>query len=577
MLVATLKRRLGSAITDLLLQMRNLMLAKRTWRVAAFLAGGMSVLVSGRPLICQERLTFIGVALDMETREADRKLQDYLSRKAEVSFAPEELEYERVVDRLANWKKGDGFFVARATPYVYVVAEMLGADFEILATYVSAATDATTYHAYFVVNRKEFPSAKPDLVDVLHFLERRSDRARFAYHNQFSTSSYFLPSLYFRSHKIFHMPESTESLIAISSERISENSSTKLVEMVASGEADLAAVWDGTMSKFDTVRAGDARQAAASRVYFVQLPTPLPNDLLVCSASLDPQIKERLRSAAAGMSPDQIGVGDFRTWQSVREATDARLALGDLRWLARERVPAVTVDIRLQPKADAPRPPVALIDAARQAVRLSGTEFVLFDGDFHEHIDFAWTLEPIHDGAVVLHSSIPGSDIPEQRFQISFRDPEDLTRRIVALIQARLHRIRYVWSYSGTKPMIIRDMAFSLPAGTVVQVQKISWLDPERNKFRAGPIFDARLSDSGFFRYELDPDDFSNSGEQFAGFDAMSNTAYRVILLRSSEERRIFRILTGIFLGLLLVSAAAAIVDLRRRHPLFSARGVESA
>ncbi len=29
----------------------------------------------------QERVAFIGVALDMETRQADRKLQDYLERK----------------------------------------------------------------------------------------------------------------------------------------------------------------------------------------------------------------------------------------------------------------------------------------------------------------------------------------------------------------------------------------------------------------------------------------------------------------------------------------------------------------
>lgn len=535
----------------------------RDTAVRSILLAGILSSVLAPHAFPQERITFVGVALDMETRLADRKLQDYLTQKANVAFAPEELEYGTVIARLANWKKEEGYFLARTTPYVYVAAEMLGADFETLATYISTDTGRSTYHSYFVVNRKDFP-AEPNLFDVIRFMQRKPERAKFIYHNQFSTSSFFLPSLYFRSNKIFQMPESTESLIAISAERIQENSSSKLVEMVANGQADLAAVWDGTKGKFELGRSGDLYERFGKQVYFVQLPTALPNDLLVCSASLDSQIKDRLRAAIQHMSADEMGVGDFKTWQAIQVATDARLALADLRWLAKERIPPVTVEIRMKAGIPMTTGNLALKEAAIQAVRLSGTELVLYDADFHEHIDVTWTMEPIHDGAVVLRCAIPGSDIPDQLFRISFGDTEDLTKRIVSLIQSRMHRIRYVWSYSGNTPIIIRDIAFSLRAGTTVKVQKISWLDPERNKFRAGPFFSAKIRDSGYYRYELDPDDFARSGEIIADFDAMSNSSYRVVLLRPSDERPLFRILTGILLMLAVGAAIGAIVDLVR-------------
>ncbi|MEW6366228.1 MAG: PhnD/SsuA/transferrin family substrate-binding protein [Acidobacteriota bacterium] len=511
----------------------------------------------------QERLSFVCVALDVETRQADKKLQEYLYQKAGVSFAPEELEYERVVDRLTHWRDEDGAYVARVTPYVYVLAEMLGAEFEPLATYLSPTTHARTYHAYFVVNRKDF-AAQPSLADVVRLLGERKDRAKFIYHSQFSTSSFFLPSLYFRRNRIYEMPESTESLIAIATERIPENSSSKLVEHVARGEADLAAVWDGSKTKFDSEHGGALYEEFGKKVYFVQLPTTLPNDLLLCSSSLDQAAKARLREAIRKMKQDEIDIGDFLCWQVITEATDARQALADLRWLARERIPPVTVEIRLRTSNPDASSPSQLTDAARQAVRLAGTEFVLFDQDFHEHIDFTWTIEPIHDGAVVLHSSIPGSDIEDQVFRISFRDAEDLTRRLVSIVQSRLHRIRYVWSLSTGAPIVIRDMAFSLPPGSHVKVQKIAWLDPEKNKFRAGPVFNASIRSTGYYKYELDPEDFVQHGESLVGLDSMSNTAYRVILLRSARERLVFRVLTGVFLGLLVLAAIGLVWDLAR-------------
>jgi ABC-type phosphate/phosphonate transport system substrate-binding protein len=526
------------------------------FRQAAFLT--ILLLIFAVSSDAQRRLAFIGVSLDQETRQADRKLQEYLYRKAEVNFAPEELEYERVIDRLANWTPAEPYYVARVTPYVYVAAEMLGAHFEILATYVSVTTGHRTYYSYLVVNREDFPS-EPTLTDILRFLSRKN-RPRFIYHSTLSTSSFFVPSLYFRANKVFHMPESTESLIAVSSEKISENSSSKLVEMVADGQAELAAVWDGTKSKFEPGHPSGLFEQFGKKVYFVQLPTAIPNDLLVCSSSLDSEIKERTRKAISSMSTDEIKIGDFLTWQNIRDAADARAALASLRWFAREQVAPVTVEMRLEKtSADAQ----SILESARQAVRLSGTEFVPFDEDFHQQIDFVWTLEPIHDGAVLLRSSMPGSGIPDQTFQISFKDFQDLTRRIVSVIHSSLHRIRYVWPYGGNPPIVIRDMAFTLPPDSLVKIQKVSWLDPQKNNFRAGPITDAKIRESDFYKYELDVKDTSQIGDQSV-FDPMSNVSFRVFLLRVSKEGLLFRVLTIAFLTLLVAAAVGLVVDFRR-------------
>jgi hypothetical protein len=284
---------------------------------------------------------------------------------------------------------------------------------------------------------------------------------------------------------------------------------------------------------------------------------------LICSRSLDPALREGLRRAIRDMGPGEIGVGDFTTWQSIRDATDARLALAELRWLARERPAPVTVETRLAPGAEGQPGAAALLEAARQAVRLSGTELVLFDEDFHEHIDFTWTVEPIHDGAVRLRSSVPGADLDDQVFQLSFRDPEDLTKRIVSLVHSRLHRLRYVWPWSGSVPIVIRDTSFTLPVGTVVKVQKIAWLDPAKNKFRGGPVFDARIRLADYNKYELAPDSFP-AAEQITELDPLGNTAYRVLLPRAAQERRLFRALTVAFVALFVLAAVLVVVDLAR-------------
>lgn len=502
------------------------------------------------PAFGQERLAFIGVALDLETRQADKKLQDYLARNAQVGFAPEELEYEAVLKRLTRSGPGEPLFLARATPYVCVASEMLGADLEVLGTYVSAATNRTTYRSYFVVSRKQFPTA-PDLPALYAHLRKR--RARFVYHSPFSTSSFFLPSLYFRAQKLFDMRENTETLWAMDCVRIPENSSSRLVELVASGEADIAAVWDGTRNKLAGTPFGTA-------VHFIPMPMDLPNDLLVCSRALDPKVKDALRAAIRKMGPDEIASGDFRTWGIFEDLAEARKALADLRWQARELVAPVTVEVRMRKGSERLPSAPALLESVRQSVRLSATELVPYDRDFHEHVDYAWTLEPVHDGALVLRSAVPGFDEEEQVFRISFRSTDDLTQRVISLVHSRLHRIRSVWPYSAQPPIVIRDTAFSVPEGQLVKVQRITWLDPERDKFRAGPVFKARIDRSDYYRYELNGEDIKGGGGNAGALNPLGNESYRVLLANPPRERWLFRALTVAMVALLAAAALAAIL-----------------
>jgi len=518
-------------------------------------------LFTAMSLSAADRVTFVGVALDQETREADRRLQDYLQRSTAISFAPEELEYGQVIDRLAGWNPAAGIVIARTTPYVQVVSEMLGADMEILATYVSETTGQTTYHSYYVARKEDLPS-NPRPADVISLIAGASDRVRFTYHSLFSTSSFFVPSLHFRANGVFHMPESTESLAAIQVARADTNSSSHLVRAVADGEADLAAVWDGTRARFiDGATRDDSDVGRA--VTFVRLPSAIPNDLLVCSRSAPAELKESLRSAIRSMPAEEIAIGDFASWVEIGDASEARAALAHLRWLAREQVAPVTVDVR---QGRGSRSGTALMaEAARHAVRLSGTEFMLFDEDFHEHIDAVWTLDEIHDGAAKLTTSIPGTGIDDQVFPISFRDSQDLTRRIVGIAQERLHRIRYVWPYSGGQPIVIRDTTLAMPPGREAPVQRITWLDQERNSFRAGPIFGVTVKASSLFVHELLAEDFRRSGGIAADLDPMSNISYRVYQLRVMPSNKWYRIATGALVGLLILAAIATILASRRQ------------
>jgi ABC-type phosphate/phosphonate transport system substrate-binding protein len=473
------------------------------------------------------------------------------------------MEYEEAIHRLAGWTRGNQPYVARMTPYAYVAAEMLGADFDILATYNSKATTVTTYHSYFVVNRKNFSHPDPGLSDLLEFLRRGP--ARFVYHDRFSTSSYFLPSLYFRSQRIFttsEVPDPGDHIIRLQVAKDPGGSSSGLVEKVANGEADLAAVWDGTKQKFEHGPVGD-------RVYFIQLPDPVPNDLLVCSRWIPAAVADQLRKAIGSMNqndPGEIQTGDYRWWVDFKEADAARTALANLRRIAGQQRAPVTVQIQMAASDGASRGVTEYVEAARQAIRLSATEFVVYDEDSYNHKDVVWTLALAHPGAVDLKTEIVGSELPPQQFQISFTNSSDLAKRIGALIHSRMHRIRYIWPYEEKSPTIIRDVDFSVLPGTLLKARRITWLNPERNYFREGDLFDVSVKSADFYKFMLDDARFPTAAGAGWAQEPMSNVAYRVVLVRPAEEPFIFQALTAALVGLLAATAAACTLDIRRKE-----------
>jgi len=96
----------------------------------------------------QDEVTFITVDQnDDDTTRADDELRTYLEQGLDLpgrKFKRSPYTYEEVGRILVRWNSEglDGPYVARVTPYVYVAAEMLGADLEVLGTYESTATDS---------------------------------------------------------------------------------------------------------------------------------------------------------------------------------------------------------------------------------------------------------------------------------------------------------------------------------------------------------------------------------------------------------------------------------------------------
>jgi len=320
-------------------------------------------------------------------------------------------------------------------------------------------------------------------------------------------------------------------------------------------------VWSATKAAFEGTDSLEARYG--SKVYFIPLPTVLPNDLLVAPSSLDSATVARIREAIAGMGADAIDEGDFLTWRDLSDEAVAREALANLRSLAREPPAPAIVEVRRAPGSGGTIPDEYL-QAARQAIRLAGSEMVNFDPDFHAQQDYVWTLEPLHDGALVLRSHIVGSDIADQEFPLSFRDTEDLTRRIGEVLRTRLHRIRYVWPYRKSPPTVLRDVDFRLPVGSAVRVLTITWLDLRRNYYLQGPEFGAVVAHSDFYKFELTPDFVDANDRGAFGFSPMSNLSYRVVLPRTAHERPMFRVLTVALVLLLLSAGVAGALELRR-------------
>jgi hypothetical protein len=508
-------------------------------------------------------LTFISVDLNLNSAKsphADDKLVDYLTSQAPVKFTKEKsLNYENMIRRLLDWKSEDGAYLARVTPYAFVSASMLGADLEVLATYKNPA-GITIYHSYLVINRNVFPAlkdkpdSKPSLEQIVEHL--RDKPAQFIYHDKFSTSSYFLPTLFFRNNDIYSMPDASGSnLKAIHTEDINRDlpaesrlGSSELVKRVAADETKVAAVWDVTMK--------EASESEKKLVYFIPLPNELPNDLLVCFGKLDPATKKELRDSIRRMKDNQINQGDYKTWVPIEDANEARQAMGQLRHLAEQRPTAVTIKVENSQNSPISQ---SRLDYIKHAIRLSNTEFVPWDEDYHVNVDVDWRVETIHDGAIRLVSKIKYVNLDAQEFEISFTNDEDLAKRIGSIINSRLHRIRYVWPYEDRSPTVIRDVQFPVLPNTVFKVVKIAWNDPKRNSFYFLDRFDATVSSADRFGFQLSGSGFPNK------FDPMSNTSYQVILVRDTKERGVFTGLTYVFIGLFVLAAGGAVWDMRRK------------
>src|SRR5689334_19093566 len=149
------------------------------------------------------------------------------------------------------------------------------------------------------IGGEEEPTLK-ELADYLRWRADASKPASFIFHDRFSTSSFFLPSLFFKALGVFDRNQTTNvEGIPIVARQLPSASSTTLVNEVAEGRADLAAVWDGTKVKFMNATMGTSRYEANLKVAFVPIvPNILPNDLLVASG-VAPWIRNALTNALA--------------------------------------------------------------------------------------------------------------------------------------------------------------------------------------------------------------------------------------------------------------------------------------
>jgi ABC-type phosphate/phosphonate transport system substrate-binding protein len=524
----------------------------------------------------QQRLTLWSVRIQQGDNYADKALAKLIGDSTNLEVKADTAQpYGTIIQLLIDAaRQRNSTYLARVPPYVFVAAEMQGADLEPLATYKSNATDAVVYHAWFIVKKSKLPQTAPTLVgedpnldDLIKFIANRSKQGnpvRFIYHDKFSTSSYFLPSIFFRRNNIFSVKpgdQSTEFVSILSEKPDNVTGSSDLISQVANGTADLAAVWDGTKKKYEPHPGDD--------LVFIPLPNTLPNDLLVCSkelgSSIKKSIKESLRSKSLQDAARSLGLrdgdlGDFRSWIPIGEAEEANKSLAELRHLAQVHPSDVTVEVLNSKNAPVDR---SYLEAVKTAVRLSNTEFVPYDPDFHRHADYTWTLAAIHDGAISLTSEIEGFDVEAQTFPISFTDPEDLSKRISHLIQSRLHRIRYIWPYEDEVPTVIRDVDFPLVPGSVLKARKVIWQDLLRDAFQREATFNVVVDRSDFHSLRLAG--FIPRNDRTFGFDPMSNVAYQVLLVRPSEERLIFKILTYTFVILFCLAAVAAAYDFNRK------------
>ena len=563
-------------------------------------------------------VSFLSIVVNAETTVADERLKRFLEKavagdletaQGAPRFDQRAMAYGDLIRALAEPDRSRGY-LARITPYAYVAAEMIGAKLTVLAVYRSTATKSTTYQSYFVVRKDALTkrsswrqgTSEPSLNDVVSYLKHFTpERATFAYHDRFSTSSYFLPSLFFKAHGVVAMGQSPNGrLTPISVEHIVAASSSELVRLVKAGRADIAAVWDDTKGKFQS----------DSDLVFIANPAVVPNDFLVAwgiGEANENRIIKALREdpaanrpcsdiaptparapdggsmrhkGCAEIAPAERPKDDFDSWHVWNShdsgVTDAaQEALARLRQDAKpEPVPVV---VKVQRGATGADPDADELlktyeAAAREAVRLSGTELVLLDPDLHKRVDMIWTVASAHDGALTLTTELDGFKGSEETFSVSFVSGADLPRRLSDLARSRLRRIRYLWPYEQKYPVVLRDLDFT--PDRRVQVQRIRWIDPARHEYEEDTPFAATIEDNtDFNKFRLSNEiAFPKGPDGSFNFDPMSTVAYRVVLAREPHPSWIWAGLASSSSGLLVLACAGLVVDLRRRQP--PARGL---
>ncbi len=505
-------------------------------------------------------LTFAGVAVDAETARADERLREYLRARDGLRFDPRDLDHGAAVDLLVGWDaRRQGPLLARVTPFVYLAAEMLGANLEVVATAVSPRGPDSTRLSHLVVRRGAgLPTADPEA--LLRWLRARPEPARFVYPHKFSTSGYVLPAAFFQRAGVVtgpgpNGPEQRHTFIR-AEQPSGGRSPAELVALVREGRAEFTAVWDAVRARF----------ADDPELLFIPLPFPAPNDLLVLASGADRSVRDRITAGVRAMRAGEIGVGDTLRWQDFNAAPEARRALATLRRQTRGGPPAVPIRIRGPAGGDLPPDPV-LLEAARQAVLLAGTEFTLYDEDFHKHFDVLWTLRRAHDDAVVLTSEYPDFGLPPQEFHLSHRrdDPESLVARLEDCLANRMHRLREVWSFDDRTPTVLRDVRFALPPGTRLPAVRVVWNDPANNDRAVGSPFVTEVAAGDFHAFRLKAEGFPRRGDGARlDLDPLGSTAYRVALVRPVPDTFLFRLGTSLVLVLAVLAAVLALWTLVR-------------
>ena len=131
----------------------------------------------------------------------------------------------------------------------------------------------------------------------------------------------------------------------------------------------------------------------------------------------------------------------------------------------------------------------------------------------------------------------------------------------MSLVHSRLHRIRPVWLYNDAAPTVLRDVDFDIARR--VPFQEIQWHEPQRNDYRLeGESRVANIEKEETFEIQLARAEFPvRPDNRSLAFDPMGSQGFRVLLMRVTPERTLFRALTIAFVVLMVVAAAALVWD----------------